>query len=128
MPANITGIARGSRTFRKISHSVIPIPRAASTVFSSTSSKPVILVFTAANHRGRDPRRWVVGAVVVCGVLWEMCEYFVHALADRLGIEPILVVYSKRDTVLDLGFDLVGALLVLVLGDHHLRNLLQPDN
>lgn len=86
------------------------------------------VVFTAAKRRERDPRPRVVGAVVVLGVLWELIEYLIHAVADRLGLEPILVVYSRRDTLLDLCFNLVGALLVLVLGDHHLRNLVQPDD
>ncbi len=79
--------------------------------------------FTAAKRRGRNPRPRVLGAVVIGGLLWELIEYVIHAVADRLGIEPILVVYSTRDTVLDLLFNLVGALLVLVFGEHLLGNL-----
>jgi len=85
-------------------------------------------VFTAAKRRGRDPQPRVLGAVVGGGLLWELIEYLIHAVANRLGIEPILVVYSAKDTILDLFFNLVGALLVLVFGEHLLRNLVQSDD
>ena len=80
-------------------------------------------VFVSARRRGRDPRPRVVGVVVILGLLWELVEYLIHATADRLGLEPILVVYSRTDTVLDLAFNLVGALLVLVFGERVLDNL-----
>lgn len=43
-------------------------------------------------------------------------------------MEPILVFYSKEDTVLDLLFNLVGAILVLVFGDRYLDNFLESDD
>jgi hypothetical protein len=75
------------------------------------------LVHLGARRRGRDPRPYVVGVVAVVGVLWELMEYAIHAVADRLGLEPLLVTYGPNDTLLDLGFDLLGALLVLLFGD-----------
>ncbi len=75
-----------------------------------------------ADRRDRDPRPRVVAIIVGGGVLWEAIEYVVHAVCDRLGLEPVLIPYSARDTVLDLVFDLVGALLVLLFGDRLLRN------
>ena len=82
--------------------------------------------FTAARHRGRDPRPRVVAAVACAGVLWELGEYSVHATANRLELEPLLVSYGPRDTLFDLVFDLVGAVLVLLLGDRLLENLTPP--
>lgn len=79
--------------------------------------------FVAAKRRGKDPRPMTLGAVVTLGVLWELAEYLIHATATRLGVEPILVFYSKQDTVLDLLFNLVGASLVILLGDRKLANL-----
>ena len=81
------------------------------------------LVHAVSRRRGRDPRPRVVAAVVLAGVVWELAEYGIHAVADRVGHEPILVHYGRRDTLLDLLFDLVGALLVLAFGDRLLGNL-----
>lgn len=86
------------------------------------------LVHAGARRRGFDPRPRVIAAVVVCGTLWELVEYAIHAVARRLGVEPILVSYGRRDTALDLLFNLVGALLVLVLGDPLLRNFTRGDD
>ncbi|WP_254763828.1 hypothetical protein [Natrinema marinum] len=80
-------------------------------------------VFAAARRRGRDPRPRVVAIVAVAGVLWEIGEYVVHTVADWVGLEPLLVTYGRADTLFDLVFDLVGALLVLVFGDRVLGNL-----
>ena len=80
-------------------------------------------VHAAARRRGRDPRPRVVAAVVGCGALWEVMEYVVHTVADRLGIEPMLVFYGETDTLLDLCFNLVGVAAVLVFGDRLLDNL-----
>ena len=49
------------------------------------------------------------------GVGWELLESAARDVADRYGIEPVLVQYGWRDTALDLVFDLVGALLVVAL-------------
>ena len=65
----------------------------------------------------------MLAATVCGGVLQELMEYAVHAVATRLGFEPVLVPYGKRDTLLDLLFDLLGALLALAFGDRLLRNL-----
>ncbi|EFW91491.1 hypothetical protein ZOD2009_14026 [Haladaptatus paucihalophilus DX253] len=81
------------------------------------------LVFVTARHNGRDPRPRVLAVVVGLGALWELMEYTIHAVADRFDLEPILVSYGRSDILLDLLFDLVGAVLVLVFGDHFLRNL-----
>lgn len=75
-------------------------------------------VHAAAHRRGRDPHPRVLAAIIGGGVLWEPVEYAVHAVTDRLGLQPVLIPYSTRDTLLDL----VGTLLVLVFGNRFLRN------
>lgn len=82
------------------------------------------IVYTLSRRRGRDPRRDVVSVVVCAGTLWELMEYVIHVIANRLGFEPVLVSYGPIDTFLDLLFNLVGALLVLVFGDSALENLI----
>jgi hypothetical protein len=47
-------------------------------------------------------------------------EYAVHTV-KRLGLEPVLVSYGTKETVLDLGFNLISALLVLGFGDRILK-------
>lgn len=47
------------------------------------------------------------------GVFWELLELAARAVAERYDIEPVLVHYGWRDTALDLGFDLLGAVLVV---------------
>ncbi|WP_276278940.1 hypothetical protein [Halorussus caseinilyticus] len=79
-------------------------------------------VHAAADRRGRDPAPRVLAVVVFAGLLWELLEYAIHAVSRRLGIEPILVTYSRKDTLLDLVFNMVGALLVLAFGDRLLGN------
>ncbi|WP_115863649.1 hypothetical protein [Halorussus litoreus] len=83
------------------------------------------VVHAAARRRGRDPRPRVLGAVVCAGVVWEILEYTIHAVSRRLGVEPLLVHYSTRDTVLDLVFNVMGALLVVVFGDRLLGNFVE---
>lgn len=80
------------------------------------------VVHVVTRRRDRDPRVDVLATVTVGGVAWELVEYAIHAVSKRLGIEPLLISYSARDTLLDLVFDLLGALLVLAFGDRLLRN------
>lgn len=85
-------------------------------------------VFAAARRRGHDPGVPVIAAVVGLGTMWELVEYLVHTTADRLGLEPVLVFYSKADTVRDLVFNLLGAVLVLGFGDRLLQNLVRSED
>ncbi|MGB9965632.1 hypothetical protein [Halobacterium hubeiense] len=56
-----------------------------------------------------------VGYTVLAGVCWELGELVARAVADRYDVEPVLVHYGRRDTALDLVFDVVGAVLVVGL-------------
>ena len=47
------------------------------------------------------------------GVFWELVELVARDVGERFEVEPVLVHYGWRDTAADLGFDVVGALLVV---------------
>lgn len=49
------------------------------------------------------------------GIGWELLELALREVGERYDIEPALVHYGWRDTALDLVFDLIGALLVVML-------------
>ena len=85
------------------------------------------VVHADERRRDRDPEPRVLAAIVLAGLVWELLEYAIHAVSRRLGIEPILVHYSATDTVLDLVFNAVGALLVLAFGDRLLGNFTSPS-
>lgn len=85
-------------------------------------------VRVAARRRGRDPDRTVLAAVVGGGLVWEAGEFTIHAVSRRLGVEPLLVYYGPRDTVVDVCFNVVGALLVVAFGDRALRNFEESDD
>ena len=86
------------------------------------------LVHAAARRRSRDPRPRVLAAVVCLGILWEFTEYTIHTAANRFGFEPVLVPFGKKDTLFDLCFNTLGALLVLAFGDRFLRNFIQRSD
>lgn len=56
-----------------------------------------------------------VGLTLLAGVAWELLELVARELGKRYDIEPVLVHYGRRDTVLDLVFDIVGAVVVLAV-------------
>lgn len=47
------------------------------------------------------------------GVFWELIELVAREVGERFDIEPVLIHYGWRDTAVDLGFDVVGAVLVV---------------
>lgn len=68
-----------------------------------------------------DVGRWSVATAtllitMLAGVCWELIELVARELGRRFDVEPVLVNYGRRDTMLDLVFDLVGAVVIL-LGD-----------
>lgn len=85
------------------------------------------LIHITARRRDRDPRPRVLAAVGCFGVLWELMEYAIRAVANRLGLEPVLITYGEKDTLLDLFFDFFGAFLVLAFGDLFLQNFWRDD-
>ncbi|SER36328.1 hypothetical protein [Natrinema salaciae] len=50
------------------------------------------------------------------GVFWEVTEFVARIGADLLGLEAVLIQYGLEDTLLDLLFDAVGAVIVAMFG------------
>jgi len=61
--------------------------------------------------------------VIAFGVFWEVIEFAVSRGAEMLGTETVLTQYGLDDTMLDLVFDVIGAVIVAVWGTAHLSNV-----
>lgn len=59
------------------------------------------------------------------GVLWEVLEFAGREFAFLVGAAPVLVQYGLEDTLLDLVFDAVGALLLALFGGRGVQGLVQ---
>jgi hypothetical protein len=57
------------------------------------------------------------------GVFWEVLEFVARLAAGAAGIDAVLVQYGLEDTILDLVFDTLGALLVALFGTRRLSGL-----
>lgn len=61
----------------------------------------------------------LVGGTLSCtlalGIVWEFLELFAREVGEQRDIDAVLEFYGLRDTVLDLGFDGVGAAIVVAL-------------
>lgn len=80
------------------------------------------LIHTVSRRRGHDPGPRVIAGVFTSGVLWEILEYVTHLVSRRMGFEPLLVSYGPVDTLLDIVFNLFGAVFVILFGDRYLEN------
>lgn len=64
---------------------------------------------------------WIIDGIAVLtvlltfaiGIFWELIELVARSVGRQYGIDPILVNYGRRDTILDLVFDVVGALVIV---------------
>ncbi|UPM42772.1 hypothetical protein [Halocatena salina] len=61
--------------------------------------------------------------VLAFGVLWEVLEFVVSEAARVVGGEPILTQYGLEDTMLDLVFNAVGAIVVALWGTAYLSGV-----
>jgi len=61
--------------------------------------------------------------VLAFGVFWEVIEFALAEAAAALGTGAILTQYGLEDTMLDLIFDTIGAILVAVWGTAHLAGV-----
>ncbi|MDZ7850439.1 MAG: hypothetical protein U5K70_06395 [Halodesulfurarchaeum sp.] len=59
---------------------------------------------------------FIIVLVVAFGVVWEVAEFVLAELSLLLGAEPVLTQYGVGDTMLDLVFNTVGAVIVAGLG------------
>jgi uncharacterized membrane protein YjdF len=79
------------------------------------------------SDRIRLPRRfffvYVLVVVLAFGVVWELFEFGLDLAADATGLSMPLAQHGLDDTVRDLMFNSVGALLVAVFGQAHLSGV-----
>ncbi len=61
--------------------------------------------------------------VLAFGVFWEVLEFAIAQVGPLLGLGSVLTQYGLEDTMLDLVFDTVGAIIVAVWGTAHLNDL-----
>jgi hypothetical protein len=51
----------------------------------------------------------------VAGLWWELLELVARELGEAFDVEPVLVHYGRRDTLVDLVVDVVGAVVVVAV-------------
>ncbi|MEF8783881.1 MAG: hypothetical protein V5A39_13365 [Haloarculaceae archaeon] len=61
--------------------------------------------------------------VIAFGVLWEVIEFGLGEGARMMGNQALLTQHGLRDSMLDLVFDTVGAVVVAVWGTAHLTGV-----
>ena len=61
--------------------------------------------------------------VMAFGVVWELIEFYISIVADLLGGPTLLTQYSLDDTVLDLGYNTLGGLIVALFGGARLTGV-----
>lgn len=57
------------------------------------------------------------------GVLWELLEFAIDSFATLTGTDSVLAQHGLTNTMLDLVFDTVGAIVVAVWGSAHLHRV-----
>jgi uncharacterized membrane protein YjdF len=75
------------------------------------------------------PRRvafvYIFVIVLSFGVVWELFEFGLDIAADATGLEMPLAQHGLDDTVRDMMFNSLGALLVAAFGQAHLAGIAQ---
>ena len=61
--------------------------------------------------------------VLAFGVVWELFEFGLDIVADETGIEMPLAQFGLDDTVADLTYNSIGALVVALFGQAHLTGV-----
>ncbi|MDZ5811979.1 hypothetical protein U4E84_11560 [Halorubrum sp. AD140] len=75
----------------------------------------------------RIPQRFafvfILVVVLAFGVVWELFEFGLDIVADETGISMPLAQFGLEDTVADLTYNSVGALIVALFGQAHLTGV-----
>ncbi len=61
--------------------------------------------------------------VMAFGVAWEVLEFTIGLVAEATGNAAVLTQFGLEDTMLDLVFDSVGAVIVAIWGTAHLTDV-----
>lgn len=72
---------------------------------------------------GRFVTVFILMFVMAFGVLWEIIEFALGGLAALTGTGTVLTQYGLGDTMLDLVFDALGAVVVAIWGSAHLSDV-----
>lgn len=79
------------------------------------------------NEAIRIPTRFafvfILVVVLAFGVVWELFEFGLDLLADETGITMPLAQHGLDDTVLDMTYNTLGALVVATFGQAHLSGV-----
>lgn len=59
---------------------------------------------------------FVLLSILALGVFWEVMEFAARLATGVLGLDPVLIQYGLEDTLADLAFDTLGAVVVTVAG------------
>lgn len=65
---------------------------------------------------------YIVVVVLAFGVIWELFEFALDIVADESGLTMPLAQHGLADTIADLTFNSIGALIVAVFGQVHLSD------
>jgi uncharacterized membrane protein YjdF len=63
---------------------------------------------------------FILVVVLAFGVVWELFEFGLDLLADETGVTMPLAQHGLDDTVLDMTYNTLGALVVAIFGQAHL--------
>ena len=66
---------------------------------------------------------FILVVVLAFGVVWELFEFGLDIVADETGISMPLAQFGLDDTVADLTYNSVGALIVALFGQAHLTGV-----
>lgn len=61
--------------------------------------------------------------VMAFGVIWEVIEFLVTLATESTGSETVITQYGIEDTMMDLLFDALGAVVVALFGTAHLTHV-----
>lgn len=61
--------------------------------------------------------------VLAMGVVWEILEFFADQVALLLGIDPVLAQHGIDDTIVDMMFNVLGAIIVATWGTVYLTEV-----
>ncbi len=78
------------------------------------------------DHLSLPPRVtfvFIIVLVIAFGVLWEVAEFVIAQVSTILDVEPVLTQYGVGDTMLDLIFNTVGAIIVGVFATTRLSHV-----
>ncbi|RZH69284.1 hypothetical protein [Natrinema altunense] len=61
--------------------------------------------------------------VLAFGVVWELMEFGIDRSAQRFGLDAVLAQHGLNDTIVDLVYDVVGAVVAAIWGSFYLTAL-----